>query len=360
MKYALARRIFRLKRGMCTRFIKSPTFGDLKTAFERMRTVDKRGAGEFVYFSDDSTLVIAHDGKIHRFNLDIAKCDGSHTGAIFQALIAITPLYAREAMTRIVDQCKLGIKVKSSCGTQKLRLKPIEATLYSGWGGTTIINNLACLMIATGIEDELHKLPLAASNTEIDAAIISGAAAAGYEMSVERCQRHEDIQFLKHSPVQDLHGEYVPVLNPGVLLRTIGTSKISLHGKTDEETTQNATAYTGALLHGMYPRVRNPWIDAMKNAYDTRASNTKMQARVEKSVTDLANYKVCEGEEMVTVSDELLFLRYDLAPHEILSLYDLTRGVGFHHHSSALAKIIAKDYGLGMIDELFPGSTKRG
>jgi hypothetical protein len=359
MKTALAHRIFSVDAiKLNTRFIKSPTFTDLSKAFERIRTATEHRGAEFIYFSDDSSFSIEANGRLHTFNLDIAKCDGSHTGAIFTALIAITPPYARDAMTRIVEQCKVPIKIKSGSGMQRLRLTPIEATLYSGWGGTTIINNLACLFISVGIMETVA-VQKPVTDADVERCIVAGASLAGYELTVERCHIHEDLQFLKHSPVRDVQGEYVPILNPGVLLRSIGVSKVSLQGKTDEETHANAVAYTGGLLQGMYPRVRNRWIDAMKAAYPIGGTSVKMQRKIESATAELTAYKVVDGEVTVEVSDAALFRRYRLEENEIEQLYDLTAGVGYHHHSSALAKILAKDYGLGMIDELFPGSVSR-
>jgi len=122
-----------------------------------------------------------------------------------------------EYLNRNIKQCSLPLTMKNPENqTERVTLHPNSPTLYSGVTLTTLVNNLANLLIFTGING------LASSGVtsfrQAKDIVIRGANLAGYDVSCEVCTHPSQWQFLKHS----FTDKFEPWLNIGVIFRTLG------------------------------------------------------------------------------------------------------------------------------------------
>jgi hypothetical protein len=252
----------------------------------------------------------------------------------------ITPLVGEDDMKRLIEQCKLAIKVYDVNDRNRyVKLLPHGPRLYSGSTITTLINNLANILICKAIAESV------ALNGPAD--IVAAAARVGYVVTCEKCETPEDIQFLKHSPVVDTAGNLRAMLNLGVLLRASGVCRGELPGKKYVPEKQRAASFQHALLHGMYPRVSFQLLTNMlhqcRNTHEVTLR--KAQARVAHKM----KYKISADEaEHFSVDSKCVFARYRLTPDQIAQVEN-GFGTGRYEESfanDALEKILEKDYGL--------------
>lgn len=334
VKQALASEPIRINGGFIE-FCKTPSPAKLAQVFKNL--IDPPGRFYFVYFSDDSCLSIRDAaGKVHRYNVDISTCDASHTSALFDLLTRIVPETVADDMTRLVEQCKAPIKLVSSSNlSERVTLKPRGPKLYSGSTLTTIINNLANILIAIAISET--------SFTGSDS-VVAAAAKCGYVVTCEECGVWQDLQFLKHSPVLDTTGEIRPMLNLGVLLRLSGSCAGDLPGRGAIK--DRALRFQAGLLAGAYPYTQFDLLTALKSSCDVT-----VDSRTKAAVQHLLRYKVsAAGYPTYTVDDQQLYRRYRLSNLEALELKE-TFGLGgyeSHSNTSGIQKILHKDYQLNV------------
>jgi hypothetical protein len=338
-------------------FCKAPNTVELTAIFKNLLSPPVGCKYYFCYFSDDSCLSIRmDDGSVRTYNLDISGCDGSHTEALFRALVTITPEVAQADTQAIVDQCKLPIAIRfqgqavespdadvEDNRVATLCLQPIDPLtgkkaprLYSGSTATTVINNLACILGAVAVQEQ---------QADDDQSITKAFATAGYKMSVELCHDYSDIQFLKNSPAYDITGELRPLLNLGVLLRSAGTCKGDLPGKKTESFELRHAQYMGSLISGMYPGIHFPLVDTMRKW--TAKGSTRTDALVKQQ---MAYKHTFEG--TATFTAEEVYRRYRLSDLEIMEI-DLDyapSGYGHYFNSSGASTILKRDYGLRCLD----------
>lgn len=311
-------------------FVASPIPAKLEEVFNSL--LSPAGRYHAVAFSDDSCFSIRHKGEVHVYNVDISKCDASHTEALFDALVKITPERGQEDMQRLTDQCGLPITI-SSLWDKKRRciLRPVHKLLYSGSTLTTAINNLATFLIMKAFVECRYDGPQS---------LIEAAESVGYVITLERCHLPEDIQFLKHSPVYDDTGVLRPMLNLGVLLRLSGTCKGDLPGRGDIQT--RAESFQRGLLDGAYPYTQFTMLTNMKLA--AGVSNEKVREVVAK----ILEYKVVDGKyPAYRVDPDSMYKRYRLTQTEILDLEIFsTLGYCGHFGGTSVDKVLGKDYGL--------------
>lgn len=338
LKAALAKATIQFGGGDCV-FVSRPATSVLRETFKNL--MNPPGTFYFAYFSDDSAFAVRMpSGEIRMFNIDIKSCDCSHTQHLFDLLIKVTPEPLKAAVVTLVDQLRLPFEVVSNQDKRhKVRLKPHTAKLQSGSTMTTLINNIACLLIAYSLSET--------GACTVEGIRLAGEA-CGYQLTVEHCIDYSQLQFLKHSPVYDTNGRLQPVLNLGVMLRSIGTCKGDLPGRGDIRT--RALQFTGGLLHGMYPRVRFPLLDNLKK--NTLSSTVK----VDRHIQDLLRHKIVDDdEEVFSVSSADIYRRYSfpfegapLRADEYAELDEVFGNLTFedHYASPATDKIFRQDYGL--------------
>jgi hypothetical protein len=204
--------------GQFFQFIKSPNLDLLKTTFDKL--MDPEGDMFFPFFFDDSCVSIRCLDGLFMANVDISSCDGSHGKVVFDLLRYVTRTDSR--LFRYVDgaikQCEMNLTLVAGTG-QKVILKPNAPTLYSGSTLTTLINNFANIAIAHSIKSRLHHDLMRSDCEEL---IRLAAESAGYIVTVQVCDTYHGLQFLKHSPCKTACGAIVPVLNLGVIMRSLG------------------------------------------------------------------------------------------------------------------------------------------
>jgi hypothetical protein len=312
-------------------FIKTPAPETLERVFHEL--IEPTGRFYFCLFSDDSCLSIRHQGKVHRYNVDISKCDASHTDALFDAIIAITPDVATQDMVTLTDQCGLDIRITSVKDKKRsVTLRPAGRFLASGSTLTTSINNLANILIGKAIAELEYTGP---------ESVIQAAAAVGYVVTVESAEVIEDIQFLKHSPVLDTQGHIRPLLNLGVLYRASGTVKGDLPGKGDLR--RRAESFQSSLLKGAYPYSSFSILDNMRRLY------SRPSIDCDKIIANELRYKIVDAEKYprYQADDDSLYRRYRLNACDIADLLNFSNlGFGMHFGGQALDKVLMKDYGL--------------
>lgn len=334
LKYALARRDLEFMGGTI-QFCPAPGAHAMESVFQNL--IEPPGRFFFVYFSDDSCLSIrTKDGRVLRCNLDISSCDGSHTKALFDLLVRVTPDRGRADMQRLVDQCRTPITIMDLANRKnKVVLQPHDPKLYSGSTLTTLLNNLANILIASAI-----------ARAEINSFedITTAARSVGYVVTIEPCDDLHKFQFLKHSPVYDVNGRLRALLNPGVLFRLMGTCKGDLPGKSSEPLSDRANRFQAGLLRGAYPRVRTPFIDALKAS----VANFSPCEKARSIIAEELKWKVDGEAEGFEVAPAEVWARYDLSPVEVGEIEcDLARcKYGDHYQSEGTNRVLTRDYGI--------------
>jgi len=200
----------------------------------------------FLYFSDDSSASFRClvDGKVSMVyaNMDISSCDSSQGPSVFESLLEMCPHVARPHMEALLRQCQS--EAVCGHGYRKIRVKPIGYFEYSGSVLTTTLNNIANLNIGVSLYDRLPLLPLDELKVEIERRLSN----CGWKCTIEWCENIHQVQFLKCSPCLTIHGEVVPFLNFGVILRSLGQKSWDLPGQ--GELQSRAYAFNAGLVSG--------------------------------------------------------------------------------------------------------------
>lgn len=322
-------------------FCATPSFETLTSVFGKLITPPSKSY--FVYFSDDACWAYADKGgHVHRYNVDISKCDISHTGALFDELLALTPPEGKENMTRLIEQLRSGVTVQSPEDKAiKFKLRPAtgEPMLLSGSTLTTLVNNLANVLIG----ECLNRCADQGALGEKD--LIAAVAQAGYVITLERCDNIEQVQFLKHSPIMTDTGDYAPCINYGVALRASGFCNGDLPGRGDFNT--RARKFQHELLQGMFPYCTSGFIEAMKGATHGHQS---LGARADAQIAKLTQSKHADYTERPTTTflDESHARRYGVTCAAMDSFVEICARMGpgdTVDHPVGRA-ILALDYGV--------------
>jgi len=325
MKHAMAELPIDYKNGRLE-FVISPKEETMTTTFKKLLN---HPGYYFAYFSDDSCISIRTERGAVIYNLDISSCDASHWST-FMALLNITPSHLKHDMLMLIEQCMLPIHVRSNNGRAHVTLDPTHPRLYSGSTITTLINNLANIMICKSIIDSQAFTP-----DEIALA----AAKVGYIVSVDVCRKPEDIQFLKHSPAFDLDNQLRPVLNVGVMIRSLGQCKGDLPGRGPLE--PRARKFTHAYLQGMYPTTHFPLLERL------RAQSEEGGEEYARAVK--RQFTTYEHGTHHYYTNESVMKRYDLTLQDFGDLELLGQtGIAQTVSADVFGKILRKDYGLDM------------
>lgn len=309
-------------------FCKSPEPDEMDYIFTQLHAPDERFF--FVFFSDDACIARRIDNRVVWHNIDISSCDTSNGPSIFYLLMLMAPPIARSVIELLTEQCKCKFRVYS---TQSKRMfvefKPLFAFEPSGSTLTTLLNNIANLLIAIAIADVPDSEYLNPKRIS-DAVICAGYLISG----TEPLPSFHHLQFLKNSPVFDTTGVIRSVLNFGVFLRTSGTCHGDLPGRGDYA--MRATLYQNQLVSGMYPRAR---IEILHDKYDI--------VPVPEHIETMLKYKVLSGGETFTVETTEYLKKYNLTDHDI-GVIDDTLRAGFMHFCAheAVTKVLYMDYQL--------------
>jgi len=344
IKVAMASTVIEYKGGHIA-FCKSPATTALRLHFRNL--ISPPGRFYYVYFSDDSCCAMRVPNAVHWYNLDITACDASHTEELFFLLRKLLPKRVRPAMTQLINQCKSPLKLKS-CVNPKIScvLKPRKAMLYSGVTPTGAINGVASTLIACAIADCRY-----VDGSDLrDAAREAGYVISGWEKPLVI---PEHIQFLKHSPVLDLAGEWQPCPNLGILLRASGACKGDLAGRGPIE--PRARAFQYGLIHGCYPRIQMPLLDAMRDATTLHHLNQVPKPILHQISQELLFKSEFDDDTVLHLDQNSALRRYDFTTSETVDfLHYCTQPLGVWTNCTAVSKVLNLDYGLSCIERESP------
>lgn len=207
------------------RFIASPDKGVLKETFDWLMN-PALGGFLFAYFSDDCSFSIGAKDGTFLANGDISQCDGSNYDSVFDTLFDVLvdsgkPVY-HDALKFAFDTLGRPLVFRNKHDRkQKVKYEFSSKRLYSGSVLTTIVNNWANLLIFFAF---VRRCPDFSVVTMAECGELYRLAAqdVGYIVKCKECKVPEDLQFLKHSPVRSVSGEYIPVVNIGTFFRGFG------------------------------------------------------------------------------------------------------------------------------------------
>lgn len=319
--------------GRCScRFIKTPDHNILAEVFRNL--IQPTGL-YFCFFSDDSCISVQCTDGILTANLDISACDGSNFDPVFNILkdaMSVDSRYSNDIQDAF-KQCRSGCVIKEIGGTSRIRMKPRGHVLYSGSVLTTSINNMANTLIFLHIVHLLRDRVVC--KDEMRRIIVDAGLLAGYELKIDECHTHSDIQFLKHSPA--LIGDLIlPYLNIGVLLRSFGTIPGDLPGKRKLGLVKRAKMFNSDVIKS--------WKHA-GNTSVRRAFNNKI-------IDETLNYTPPDttwksgNSSQTPIPDQEICSRYNISLHELDELNETiaNSSIGDRVSLRVVDKIMNKDY----------------
>lgn len=309
-------------------FVGEPRLSHFQRCFETLCTTD---TFKFVFFSDDSCAGIkCSDGRVIA-NMDIKSADASAGPSVFESLRYITrntPF--KDIMDASIKQCEKPLALSNPYYSYKTMLEPSRPVLYSGSVLTTLVNNMGNLLIYSSIKDWLDSLGRLPTVSECLSTLPRLAESAGYQVTVEVCDCPSDLQFLKYSPGRD----YLPFLNLGVMLRSLGSSDGDLPGKLSE-----------ALCNKRDAEI----VAGFVHAGDNFLTRTLRGRFPNAKVAFYKNYTLANtvGDASRDVGDYEVRSRYNLSENEANELvqYIHSMGIGYSVDCAAVRKILSKDYG---------------
>jgi hypothetical protein len=342
-------------------FVKKPSPKEIDKVFHSLMNP----AADVVmhYHSDDSCMAMKNNGVHMMFNIDISKCDSTHETAVFKEIVHDMPDAYKHEAEECIKMTLLPLVIhgipfsrmykkyykKHALKLPKVVLRPKKHTLTSGQVTTTAVNNVANERIGYAIAHalSLHKEPLKLE--EMKALMIEAAATAGYEIKVEYAEIPEDLQFLKNSPVRDIHGKWRSLLNIGVALRSLGCAKREFPGSKDIPLLVRAAHFVACVIAGMWKDVHFPLADRLRELYPLPKKQSKaLQKAVEEH---LGYYHADRGANSGEFHAVDIYRRYRLRASQIESLDTQYGTPSTLYNGSAAARILEKDYGLTLKHE---------
>jgi hypothetical protein len=321
-------------------FVKSPDLAALTATFENL--INPRQDAYFCYFSDDSCISIVCIDGVFRANIDISSCDASHRRAVFTILRQMCKgnTYLEALIERAIAQCENDLIIRSTVNPRhKVKFSVSEPILYTGSILTTLINNIANLMIYAAIRTQMDLRKFRVS--ECKAMIVDAARSAGYIVTIDVAHNVQQLQFLKHSPCYAVSGNLVPVLNLGVIGRTMGSCWGDLPMfKPSQSFGERVDEYNRRQVSCFKRGARHSILQALVDRYNPS------QEVIESSVFIANRLEGDQSHEFVP--DEQIALRYNCEPHELqeIALHYSKGNRSFKTRASAL--IMQKDYGIGI------------
>jgi len=315
--------------------VKSPCGEIINQAFENLLSPSR--VWFFIAFSDDAVFAIRDGERVLWFNIDIASCDTGHTTELFEASTQLYPERIRADADVLVRQCATPVRVVSPLDKRDyVLLRRGAPTLSSGSTVTTSINTFASLLLGC---------TFGRLRTKTERAIRTAARIVGYDVSVERCNIFERVQFLKRSPVLCLDGVYRAVINLGVYLRLSGTCRGDLPGRGDLYL--RARRFQAALVSGVFAGACSPLCDTLRASVADVTGHMGNADKLSKIVADHL-YFVPDPLAICNFTDEAYLRRYDLGTHALSEITQLfaSMGPGDHYASDTIERVLDADYGL--------------
>jgi len=280
---------------------------ELKVDFKNLWTEHKQSF--VLLFSDDSCVNYTHNGIRFCGDADISSCDASHTEVPFEILEELTRDLGH--LTVMVDesisQCRLPLKIQLNMKDgekRKYSLLPRHPVLYSGSGLTTIINDIANLMIAVRLREN------ECSNVICDNLYMWSAYEVGYKVTFSQAHYPSQLSFLKHFPD---NSTFEPCLCLGVLMRSHGVCNTELPGKGSLENRINP--FVSSVLAGMKYSGDHILYRALCDAHNVANSPIFLNYMIEESY-DSRSYNP-------PISIDSICTRYNISSGSIYDTIDL-------------------------------------
>lgn len=307
-------------------FVKTTDEQTVHAAFEKLR--DQVYRPVCVFHSDDAVLMLPCKDGVLRLNLDISSCDRSNLTPIFDLLLQMVPDGPWKFIyERMVQGCTLPLIIPNPSGNgEYVRVVPTVPFEYSGCNLTTLLNNVALLVIASSI---FWKFNSNMTKQETEKLITSRAESVGYKVTVSICERVEQVQFLKYSPSDSIN--WFPVRNLGCVLRAVGHYDGDLPGRGSLE--KRALDHVSQVVTGITTGYIDPISQVLRERFcSLNPLSNRYQWQVQKyshpvSVTHLIN-------------------RYNLSEYQIHMLRELVKtcSIGDYVTSPILDVIFRVDY----------------
>jgi len=316
--------------GWCVfKFVAHTDEKSMQESFEFIRDNAHRPC--MVYHSDDAIVSVpTREGPLF-FDLDISSCDRSNSEPIFDLLVNMVPEPYRRYFKRMCRAAQIPLVIPNpEDSKEKIFAVPTQPFEYSGINITTVLNNVASLMIGVALFYN-HKSDVT-RNHMIDS-IPERAKSAGYIVTVKPWSRFEQLQFLKFSPSDIVN--CFPVRNLGCILRAIGHIDGDFH-KTSSTLYDRARDHISSVVSGITCGYIDPVAAVLRKKWHRNKTNPRH-----------VKYQYSMLGWSVDVGNEHLAHRYDLSFGEIQHLLDLVTqaDVGDIVVSTTLSKIFKMDYG---------------
>jgi len=290
----------------------------------------------FEYFSDDSCFAASCRDGTARFNVDFASCDSSHYGVVFDALETMTSNCGifSEQIAAALKQLSADVSVRDCYGKKIATVSLNESLLFSGSTLTTIINNLAQLMLAV----KLTTIDWQSLTVEQASATLRDCARrVGYSVTiVDASENFCKLQFLKYSP--DIAG--VPYINPGVFLRVLGWSKRDIPKIRGKRTsyTERANSFEASKIESFKYSGQTSLFRIMAEKYNICGTGYTPESYFRLEASNSRAYDICDSSVMQ---------RYGLTHLQLTVLKDLLRvsAIGSLIRCEASDIIFNVDYG---------------
>lgn len=355
--------------GIYMYFIKSSSLVYMKAAFKRLHLCqplpedglpsDPRAV--IVYFSDDAAISIQTPTGPIWFEMDISKCDLSHTDAHIDQVAELVPTRFKNDTIRALSQlgCPFEVRdctnLRSDKTDQRRRVKfrGTGKVLHSGHTATTVLNNLAIVLIGTSLSRfNIPFEPSNAHNTIVDAAL-----RVGYLVTVDHRRDFRSLTFLKHYPVL-VSGEWVPLLCLGVFLRSFRQCHGDLPGRVNGRKAtfhERALAFDAALIRSMYPAHTHELIERLREY--SGAPSLEAEQKIQRESRFSAWYSGTSSQPPTVVDNEQTYARYGLTSAQCHRLIERFGGSQFEECVTGPEeqRILQIDYELDCQVALPPG-----
>lgn len=243
----------------------------------------------FYYFSDDSCMgVTCADGNLVA-NCDISSCDASNYAPIFHLLMRIgdNPIWQKDWEAAFEALLAPFYIRDPNCHKYKLTFEHNDYVLFSGSVLTTLVNNVANMMIY--MEFMKNFVP---SMTKAQAKICyqTSAEDVGFILKLDVCECIEDLQFLKLSPVMSDNEDLVSMVNLGAWIKGFGYVKGDLPGKANVPISKRADIFNSGVINGRIHWGNHSFHDAFKALikYDNVIDSEKSFVSSSKRIQDLS------------------------------------------------------------------------
>jgi hypothetical protein len=312
-------------------FLKSPRPSVI--ADELLKIWDTKCRVKALIFSDDAVVAVEVGGKMVIINADLSSNDSCKTEALFTAFCDVyeAPDSVRNAIFgQILSNCR----VMSLDNLHCMIIKPLEMFLPSGIGVTTPVNTFTWICIIIEWIDELYSHGIPDLHH-----LITTAERVGHKITLDVCTIREDMQFLKHSIIEDINHDYAAVINLGVVLRASGSCRGDLPGS--GSIPDRARDFQHSLMNGLLRGIDYPPIRVLQpdGKLIDISSKITTNAQYDTELLETVNH---------TFTADAFYRRYRLTSNQILQFEEeLTMlGPGKVVYSEAASAILEKDYGL--------------